>query len=290
MTQARRHQLDAPDGIGADTGRAAEINGEFRVTLPDGAVLRALSQGQGRPLLLVSGLAGSTAFWDDNAATLARSFRVLRFDQRGIGPSDRGSAPCTVDQLAKDCLAVLDAAGVDRATVLGHSTGGCIGLSLARQAPDRFDGLIISGSWLKQNRYMTALFETRLAILDQHPRAYAASAALMTYPPTWLEAHWSVYETAVATAPDTPEAKQIVRERIGALRAFDASGWAGEIAAPTLILGARDDMIVPAFLQEELAAAMPGARKTLLDTGGHYFPISRPDAFTANVAEWIGAL
>lgn len=290
MTQARRHQHDAPAGTGTDFGRPVDVNGEFRVKLPDGAVLRALSQGQGQPLLLVSGLAGSAAFWDDNAATLARSFKVLRFDQRGIGASDRGSAPCTIDQLARDCLAVLDAAGVDRATVLGHSTGGCIGLSLARQAPERFDGLIVSGSWLKQNRYMTALFETRLAILDQHPRAYAATAALMTYPPTWLEAHWGVYETAVASAPDTPEAKQIVRERIGALRAFDASGWAGEIAAPTLILGTRDDMIVPTFLQEELAVAMPGARKTLLDTGGHYFPISRPDAFTANVAEWIGAL
>ena len=289
MTQARRHQHDPSEAAPGATGGGA-VNGEFRVTLPDGATLRALSQGEGRPLLLVSGLAGSTAFWDDNAATLARSFQVLRFDQRGIGASERGSAPCTVEQLAKDCLAVLDAAGVDRATVLGHSTGGCIGLSLARQAPDRFDGLIVSGSWLKQNRYMTALFETRLAILDQHPRAYAASSALMTYPPTWLEAHWSVYETAVATAPDTPEAKQIVRERIGALRAFDASGWAAEIELPTLILGARDDMIVPAFLQEELAAAMPGARKTLLDTGGHLFPVSRPDAFTANVAEWIGTL
>lgn len=290
MTQARRHQHDAPDGTAAGAARPAEIDGEFRVKLPDGAMLRAFSQGQGRPLLLVSGLAGSAAFWDDNAATLARSFKVLRFDQRGIGASDRGSAPCTIDQLARDCLAVLDAAGIERATVLGHSTGGCIGLSLAHQAPERLDGLIISGGWLKQNRYMTALFETRLAILDQHPRAYAATAALMTYPPTWLEAHWSVYETAVATAPETPEAKQIVRERIDALRSFDGSNWAGEIDVPTLILGTRDDMIVPAFLQEELAAAMPGARKTLLDSGGHFFPISRPDAFTANVAEWIGAL
>ncbi|WP_082613286.1 alpha/beta fold hydrolase [Bosea sp. Root483D1] len=290
MTQARRHQHDAPDGTAAGPARPAEINGEFRVTLADGAMLRAVSQGQGRPLLLVSGLAGSAAFWDDNAATLARSFQVLRFDQRGIGASDRGSAPCTIDQLARDCLAVLDAAGIERATVLGHSTGGCIGLSLARQAPERLDGLIVSGSWLKQNRYMTALFETRLAILDQHPRAYAATAALMAYPPTWLEAHWSVYEAAVAAAPDSPEAKQVVRERIDALRAFDASGWAGEIELPTLILGARDDLIVPAFLQEELAAAMPGARKTLLDSGGHFFPISRPDAFTANIAEWVGAL
>lgn len=287
MTQARRHQPDRSDA--APAGEVA-VSGEFQVRLPDGAMLRALSQGQGRPLLLVSPLAGNAAFWDDNAATLARSFRVLRFDQRGIGGSDRGSAPCTIDQLAKDCLAVLDAAGVERAAVLGHSTGGCINLALARQAPERLDGLILSGSWLKQNRYMTALFETRLAILDQHPRAYAATAALMAYPPTWLEAHWSSYEAAVAAAPDTPEAKQVLRERIGALRAFDASGWAGEIERPTLILGARDDMIVPAFLQEELAAAMPGARKTLLDSGGHFFPISRPDAFTANVAEWIGAL
>lgn len=286
MTQARRHH----DASNANAATPVEVNGEFRVKLPDGAVLRALSQGQGQPLLLISGLAGSAAFWDDNAATLARSFQVLRFDQRGIGASARGSAPCTIEQLAKDCLAVLDAAGIERATILGHSTGGCIGLSLARQMPARLDGLILSGSWLKQNRYMTALFETRLAILDQHPRAYAATAALMAYPPTWLEAHWNVYETAVATAPDTPEAKQVVRERIDALRAFDASGWAGELPVPTLILGARDDMIVPAFLQEELAAAMPEARKTLLDTGGHFFPISRPDAFTANVAEWIGAL
>lgn len=290
MTQARRHQHDHSDAAPADAASTVAVSGEFQVKLPDGAVLRALSQGQGRPLLLVSGLTGSAAFWDDNAATLARSFQVLRFDQRGIGASDRGNAPCTIDELARDCLAVLDAAGIEHAVVLGHSTGGCIGLSLARQAPDRLDGLIVSGGWLKQNRYMTALFETRLAILDQHPRAYAATATLMTYPPTWLEAHWNVYEAAVAAAPDSPETKQVMRERIHALRAFDASDWAGEIEVPTLILGARDDMIVPAFLQEELAAAMPGARKTLLDSGGHFFPVSRPDAFTANVAEWIGAL
>ncbi|WP_186416918.1 alpha/beta fold hydrolase [Bosea sp. CS1GBMeth4] len=290
MTQARRQQHGAPEGNGAEAGPPAEAGGEFRARLPDGAVLRALSQGQGRPLLLVSGLGGNAAFWDDNAATLARSFRVLRLDQRGIGASSRGTARCTIDQLAQDCLAVLDAAGIERATILGHSTGGCIGLSLARQAPERLDGLILSGSWLRQNRYMSALFETRLAILDQHPRAYAATAALMAYPPVWLEAHWNVYERAVAGAPDTPEAKQVVRERIDALRSFDGSGWAGEIDRPALILGARDDMIVPAFLQDELAAAMPGARKTLLDSGGHFFPISRPDAFTANVAEWIGGL
>lgn len=81
-----------------------------------------------------------------------------------------------------------------------------------------------------------------------------------------------------------------MQERIDALLAFDGSGDIASLAMPALILGARDDMIVPAFLQEELAAALPGARKTMLDSGGHFFPISRPDAFTATVAEWIGEL
>lgn len=266
------------------------MNGEFKVTTADGAVLQASVEGQGPVLLLVSGLGGTAAFWSGSAATLARSFRVVRLDQRGIGASTRGSAPCTIDQLAQDCFDVLDAAGIARAVVLGHSTGGCIGQAMARQAPERLDGLILSATWLRPNRYMAALFETRLSILDDNPVAYAATSVLMAYPPPWLEANWNVYEAAIAAAPASEQARQVVRERIDALRSFDGSGWISSLAMPTLILGARDDMIVPCFLQNELAAAMPGARKTVLDSGGHLFPASKPDAFTANVAEWIGQL
>lgn len=262
----------------------------FTASTPDGAALRAFAQGQGRTLLLVSGLGGTAGFWTRTAATLSRSCRVICFDQRGIGASSRGSAPCTIDQLAQDCLAVLEAAGAGRAVLLGHSTGGCIGQSLARQAPGRLDGLILSASWLRPSRYMAGLFGTRRAILDKDPRSYAATAALLSYPPNWLEANWSVFEAALAGAPATDAARQIVRERIDALLAFDGSASIGSITMPALVLGARDDMIVPAFLQEELAAALPGCARTMLESGGHFFPASRPDAFTARVADWLGGL
>lgn len=264
--------------------------GNFSVETPDGAVLQASAEGQGPVLLLVSGLGGTAGFWKCNATTLARSFRVVRFDQRGIGASTRGRAACTIDQLALDCLSVLDAAGAARTVLLGHSTGGCIGQALARLAPERLDGLILSATWLKPSRYMTGLFGTRRAILDENPHAYAATAALMAYPPAWIEANWATYEAALASAPVTSQARQVVRERIDALMAFDGSADTASIVMPALILGARDDMIVPGFLQEELAAALPGSRKTMLDSGGHFFPVSRPDAFTATVAEWIGEL
>ncbi|MBN9458074.1 MAG: alpha/beta fold hydrolase [Bosea sp.] len=269
---------------------AVKADGSFEVALPDGARLRCWSEGSGPPLLLVSGLGGTAGFWKGASATLSRQFRVLRFDQRGIGASSRGSAPCTIAQLAADCLAVLDAAGIESCVMLGHSTGGCIGQALGTMAPERLRGLILSASWLRPGRYMSALFGARRAILDPLPEAYAASSALMAYPPAWLEANWPVFEAAAAAAPQTPEARQIVRERIDALLAFDGSADAGALTMPLLVLGARDDLIVPAFLQEELAAALLEPTLILLDSGGHFFPNSRPDAFTAKVAEWIGML
>lgn len=269
---------------------ATKEDGSFDVTLPDGARLKCWSEGAGPPLLLVSGLGGTGGFWKGTSATLGRQFRVLRFDQRGIGASSRGSAACTIEQLAADCLAVLNAAGVERCVMLGHSTGGCIGQTLGKTAPERLNGLVLSATWLKPNRYMAALFGARRAVLDKLPETYAASATLMSYPPSWLQANWHVYETALAGAPKDAQARMIVRERIDALLAFDGTDRAAALTMPLFVLGARDDLIVPSFLQDQLAAELGAPTRIMLESGGHFFPISRPDAFTAKVAEWIGAL
>lgn len=262
----------------------------LQVPTADGAVLRATVEGKGPPLLLVSGLGGTAGFWAGSSTVFAESFRVIRFDQRGIGASTRGNAACDIDLMARDCLSVLDAAGTERTILLGHSTGGCIGQSLARQAPDRLAALILSATWLRPSNYMRALFKTRRAILQIDPAAYAATASLLAYPPAWLEANWPVYDTAMAHAPASLEARRTVTERIDALLGFDGSASTGRLTMPTLVLGARDDMIVPAFLQEQLAAALPKASVTMLDDGGHFFPISRQHQFTDAVRHWLGTL
>lgn len=263
---------------------------DIRAYTDDGATLQAYREGQGAPLLLVSGLGGIAGFWNDIARTLGRSFLTVRFDQRGLGASTRGDAPCDIDRLALDALAVMDAAGLERAVVLGHSTGGCIAQAMARLAPERFDGLILSASWLKACRYMNALFASRRAILDCNPQAYAATSVLAAYPPRWIDAHWHVFEAAVASAPVSEEARQVMRERIDALLAFDGTAEIGSLMMPVLVMGSRDDMVVPVYHQEATAIALPGCRRAIMETGGHLFPNSRPDFFTASVAEWIGDL
>lgn len=272
-----------------NTVATADTSQTLHVPTADGAVLRVTVSGNGPPLLLVSGLGGTAAFWAGNAAVLAASFRVIRFDQRGIGSSTRGNATCDIDLLARDCVAALDAAGADKAIFLGHSTGGCIGQSLARQAPGRLAALVLSATWLGPSNYMSALFTTRRAILQNDPAAYTATASLLAYPPAWLEANWPVYETALANAPASAEVIRTVTERIDALLAFDGSASVGTLTMPTLVLGARDDMIVPAFLQEQLAAALPMAAKIMLDDGGHFFPVSRQSAFTGAVQNWLSS-
>lgn len=237
-------------------------------------------------MLLVSGLGGTAGFWNAGTELLARSFRVIRFDQRGIGASTRGEAACTIDQLARDCVTVLDALDADNVVFLGHSTGGCIGQAMVRMAPERIDRLILSATWLTPSRYLTTLFETRRDILDGNPQAYAVMAAMLSYPPRWLEENWNVVETARAGAPTAPAAKRVVRERLDALLAFKGDATGPILEKPALIIGTSDDMIVPEFMQDDLSAALPHADTEKLTWGGHFFPVTRPDAFAAAVTNW----
>jgi aminoacrylate hydrolase len=259
------------------------------VALADGAVLAAQADGEGPDLLLVSGLGGTAAFWNAAAAHWGRRFRVIRMDQRGIGASSRGTAQCTIDRLAEDCLRVLDAFGSKRAIMLGHSTGGCILQALALAAPERVERLVLSGAWARPSRYLTELFAARLRLLELSPRDYAAMAAFLSYPPAWIEENWNKVAPTIANPPESDAARQVIRERIAALTGFDRSAEISRIAIPSLVIGAEDDQVVPAFMQRDLAQRIPGADLRLLDGGGHFFPVSRTQAFTAEVDGWLAS-
>src|SRR4051794_40414690 len=90
----------------------------------------------------------------------------------------------------------------------------------------------------------------------------------------------------LAAAPMTEAQQDVVAERIQALVSFDRSAEVARITAPVLIQGAEDDLIVPAFLQRELAAALPRAETHFFTTGGHFFPVTRIDEFVATLTRF----
>jgi aminoacrylate hydrolase len=255
------------------------------LTLADGASLRVHVDGQGPDLMLISGLGGTAGFWAPLLPLLTPHRRVIRFDQRGIASSTRSTAAVDIEQLARDALAVLEHAGSERALLVGHSTGGAIVQRMARLDPRKAAGAVLSGTWLKPNRYMQELFEARLEMLAAAPRAYAATGVLLGYPPDWLNSRWGDFEAAVAAAPVAEAQQAVIAERIRALLAFDGTQDLAYLPGPTLIAGAADDLIVPAFLQSELAARLPTAAVHVFPSGGHFFPVTRAAEFTRLVLE-----
>src|ERR1700731_323155 len=107
-----------------------------RIVIGDGALYYE-RQGVGFPVMFVSGLAGFASFWQDQAVAFAKNFDVVSHDHRGIGQSDLTRSGFTVDRMAADVIGLMDALEIERAHIVGHSTGGAIAQILAVEHPKR---------------------------------------------------------------------------------------------------------------------------------------------------------
>ncbi|MBT6118219.1 MAG: alpha/beta fold hydrolase, partial [Rhodospirillaceae bacterium] len=194
----------------------------------------------------------------------------------------------SVEQMAEDALALMDHLGIERAHYCGHSTGGAMGQVLAIERPERIDRLILSATWPGRDGYFDALFANRSAVLEAMGiEAYARLSALFMKPAAWFHEHPEAAEAdaqiLLASDPD-PE---ITLSRIDAIRRFDRRAEIHRIQAPTLVFGAADDLVTPAYHFHALAAAIPNARLAMLPTGGHFYPNMAPDAFRSAVLGFL---
>jgi len=243
-------------------------------------------RGSGPPLLLVQGLGYGRWGWEPILGPLADTFRIAFYDNRGIGESDIPPGPYTTRQLADDAVAVLDAAGIDRADVLGASLGGMVAQELALAYPERVERLVLAC--------------TTPGGPSSHPMPQQ-TVDLMTAAPTLPP------ETALRRFVEnalSPEASEELIERILALRLanpFDPAGWQaqaaagaafdafdrlGQIEAPTLVVTGDEDVVVDPRNSELLAEGIPSARLERVP-GGHLFFWEDPHELVALVKEFL---
>jgi aminoacrylate hydrolase len=256
------------------------------IPVGDGTRLRVDTSGDGRPLVLISGLGGTAGFWSNLVEALGSSLHAVRFDQRGIAGSGRGAAPVTIDSLAQDSWDIIDTLKLDQPILCGHSTGGAIVQQMVLMRPGMVPGIVLSGSWAGPDKFMQQMFELRLDLLNTAPERYAALTALMASPPRWQQANPQAVQKAIDHVPQ-PTNVVIIQERIRALLSHDCRNALPDVSTPALILGAEDDMIVPPYLQEELASLLPNAQLQLLDHGGHFYPVTRPGDTAELLQRWL---
>ncbi|MFC3713350.1 pyrimidine utilization protein D [Sphingoaurantiacus capsulatus] len=243
----------------------------------------------GDALILSAGLGGSGGYWAPNIPALAARYRVIAYDHRGTGKSERDSAPpADVDAMADDILALMDGLGIERAHVMGHAAGGVMGLSLALRAPERLGKLIVVNGWSKPDAHFARCFDVRLALLrDSGVEAYVRAQPIFLFPAAWISENSDRLDAEAVGHVAHFQAVSMLEARIAALRAFDIDDRLGEIGIPVLALAAEDDMLVPAPCSHRLAAGMPNATLASMQWGGHACNVTKQDDFDHIVLDWL---
>jgi len=258
--------------------------------LSDGDSLYYETHGAGPPLLLVTGLSGIASFWAQHVDALAEHFTLILHDHRGTGQSALSQIDYSVGQMADDALQLIDHLGYDKVHFAGHSTGGAIGQTLAIDHPARLGKVVLSATWAGKDAYFDLFFTWRKQLLlEVGPEHYLRSILFAAKPPAWYRDHPE--ELAVLSPEilnDRVPDLHCAASRLDAIMAFDRRAQAPQIQSPCLVICAKDDIVTPPYLSQELADLIPNARLTLLPDGGHFYPQTRPQAFLDAVIGFAG--
>ena len=243
--------------------------------------------GDGPPLLLIQGLGYGGRGWGPTLDALAEDFRVVAFDHRGFGASDRPPGPYTTAQLAADSVAVLDAAGIERAHVVGASLGGMAAQELALARPERVDRLVLQGTTPGGLRAYpmpartVALFGEAASLGPAVALRRFVENALADDAPAELVDRVVAYRSANLPDPAGWQAQA------AAGVTHDALDRLGGIAAPTLVVHGTGDAVVDYRNGELLAARIPGARLELVPGAGHLLFWEQPELLARLVREHV---
>jgi aminoacrylate hydrolase len=253
-----------------------------------GGEIHFTESGSGHPLIFVSGLNGTGRAWQPQVDRFKSQFRVITYDQRGTGASDKLQRNFSVDQMTAELIALMDALGVERAHLVGQSTGGAIGQTAAIEYPQRLARMVVYSTWTHCDPWFRRLFEARRMMYEQcGSELHARFHPLWLYPPDYVNSHDAEIEAERQIAIGNAPPVECSIGRIDAILAFDRRADLGRIRTPTLIIVAQDDYITPSYHAKALNRAIPGSRLEVFAGGGHSLSKTRTEEFNQVVLDFL---
>ena len=242
--------------------------------------------GSGPWVTLAHSLSCDLTMWDEFAAGLAPTFRVLRYDTRGHGGSGAPEGAYSFEQLTADLIGLLDALHIERTHFVGLSMGGMIGQYFALAAPQRLGRLVIANSTSRIPPEASPLWDERIRLAREQGCAALVEGTLGR----WFTAGFRAAQ---------PDATQRIGRLIAAtpvvgyigcaetIRHLDITAQIGAIRAATLVIVGADDPGTPPPMSEVIAAAIPGARLEIIPAASHLSCIEQPETFNRLVAGFL---
>jgi len=249
--------------------------------------------GEGEPLILISGNGAESSQWKEMIPTFSKDCRVIPFDNRGAGRTDKPDMEYSIEMMAADVIGLMDVLGIEKGHILGASMGGMIAQSIAFLYPNRVKSLILAVTMMKVSP--RAQYACSQAIEHVHdgsdPEALAKYSAVWSFPEEVFENPEAVdrIKNAMLIVLN-PQTVGAFKQQNDACAKFDSSTWVSKIKVPTLVIGGDGDMVLPQkYSGQELAKAISGSKFISLP-GAHMAYLLSAEAFQKHVMDFIASV
>lgn len=257
----------------------------------DGIKIAYYLEGEGEPLILIRGYANAASMWYTQVPQLSRFLKVITFDNRDTGNSDRVERSYTVMDMAGDVVSLVEHLSLGPVHLLGISMGGMIAQQVTLLRPDLVKSLILgcttchSGRGLTSDPQVLELFTTLPELSDE---ANVRRSLPVFFSAETINQHPEIIEEFVRKSLAQRPPLETFARHSQAMRGFDVCGQLNRITCPTLILHGEGDRLLPVANGEELKEGISQAHLKKYPGLGHLFFMEEPEAFNNDVLAFIG--
>jgi len=232
--------------------------------------------GEGEPLVLIMGLGGDTTKWFRILPAFSKEYRVIAFDNRGAGKTDKPAIIYTMEMMADDIAGLLDAINIDSAHIFGISLGGMIAQNFALRYPDRIISLVLgctrcggTHSIMNATGGGSVLDPSRLETMSAEQRAREMLPFLWSQ--EFIDGNPGLVEEQIALSIENPPDPVGYTMQLEAANTHDTYDRLPDIKLPTLVIAGDADRLIPAENSRLIAGRISGAELVILKGMGHGF-------------------
>lgn len=257
----------------------------------DGVNLYYEVYGSGEPLLMIEGLGYSTWMWHRQINYFARHFKVIIFDNRGVGDSDKPDYPYTIEMMARDAAGLLKKLGIDKAHVLGVSMGGLIAQQLAILFPQYINKLVLcctSHGGPNSIPMPKEIIELLNNIDDKmSPEERLEQAMSPAFSPGYMEDNPTEIQQIITWRLEKPTPRNAWLHQFMAATTFNVEDSVGSIDVPVLILSGDQDRVLPVENAYMIQEKIPHSRLKIFPGAGHMFFWEKAQEFNKTVYSFL---